>query len=318
MSDAALRELLAERIADARRGDGHGAAGLRARRGRLPRRGLRRPRPAPAGLQRPALADAAPTWWPRSTAATSRPAPTSSRPTPSTRRRSRWPTTGCRRTSYADQPRRGDESPGGWPTRSRPGHARAPAVSSPAPSGPTNATASLSPDVNDPGLPRGDLRRSRRRLPRAGPRAARRRRPLLLAETGFDTLNLKAALFAIERSFAAAGRREVPVLASCYPNAGLPNEIGEYDQGPEEMAAILIGEFADEGWSTSSAAAAARRPSTSGHRRGGRPRPRGARRGRRAEPMMLSGLEPLTPGPTRTSIMVGERTNVTGSRASPS
>ena len=78
--------------------------------------------------------------------------------------------------------------------------------------GPTNKTASLSPDVNDPAL---------RGITFEGLEAAYYDQvdglmaggvDLLMPETTFDTLNLKAALFAIERWFATAGKR-VPVIA---------------------------------------------------------------------------------------------------------
>ena len=64
-------------------------------------------------------------------------------------------------------------------------------------------------------------------------------------------------------------------LTCAYPNAGLPNAFGGYDESPEFMAAQLE-EFAREGLSTSSAAAAAPRPSTSA------PSPRPSRSTRRA------------------------------------
>src|SRR3989442_288945 len=127
---------------------------------------------------------------------------------------------------------------------------------------------------------------------------------VLLCETVFDTLNLKAALFAIDQYFDAKGRRApvmvsvtitdrsgrtlsgqtveafwnsiahipllsvgincalgakqmrpyieelsqiAPVFISCYPNAGLPNAFGGFDETPEIMAADLS-EFAASGW----------------------------------------------------------------------
>ena len=47
-------------------------------------------------------------------------------------------------------------------------------------------------------------------------------------------------------------------MVMVYPNAGLPNELGDYDE-PPEMTAKLVSDWAENGWSTSSAAAAARR-----------------------------------------------------------
>ncbi|MFT3713468.1 MAG: homocysteine S-methyltransferase family protein [Archangium sp.] len=170
--------------------------------------------------------------------------------------------------------------------------------------GPLNRTLSLSPDVNRPEFRAvtwnqvvAAYEEQIRALLKGGADA-------LLVETIFDTLNSKAALFAIEGIFEELGRR-VPVMisvtitdasgrtlsgqtvsafydsirhsrplsvgincalggremrpymqelariaecnVSCYPNAGLPNAFGGYDETPDEMAAV-IGEFADSGW----------------------------------------------------------------------
>lgn len=170
--------------------------------------------------------------------------------------------------------------------------------------GPTNKTASLSPDVARP-----EFRAvSFDELVTAYGEQARALldggADLILIETIFDTLNAKAALFAVEDEFQRRGAR-VPVMisvtvtdksgrtlsgqtigafwnsvaharpfsvglncalgaaemrpyleelagtagcfVSCYPNAGLPNAFGGYDQTPEEMAGTL-GLFADAGW----------------------------------------------------------------------
>ncbi|WP_167648276.1 homocysteine S-methyltransferase family protein [Mameliella alba] len=169
--------------------------------------------------------------------------------------------------------------------------------------GPTNQTASLSPDVNDPGyraVTFDDLAKAYGEAARALVKAGV---DVLLVETIFDTLNAKAALFAIDslkdeglnvpplmisgtitdrsgrtltgqtpeafwvsmshaRPFSVglncalgAGemRQHVRTLSdvadtriSAYPNAGLPNEMGGYDETPEETAAHL-GEWADAG-----------------------------------------------------------------------
>jgi len=169
--------------------------------------------------------------------------------------------------------------------------------------GPTNQTASISPDVNDPGyraITFDDLAQAYGQAARALVEAGA---DLLLIETIFDTLNAKAALFAIDslrdegleipplmisgtitdrsgrtltgqtpeafwvsmshaRPFSiglncalGAGemRQHVRTLSevadtrvSAYPNAGLPNEMGGYDETPEETAAHL-GEWADSG-----------------------------------------------------------------------
>ncbi len=235
--------------------------------------------------------------------------------------------------------------------------------------GPTNRTASLSPDVNNPGFRAvsfDDLVAAYdeqiRGLMDGGV-------DLLLPETTFDTLNLKAAIYAIEQYFEKADVR-VPVLlsvtitdrsgrtlsgqtleafwysiehakplavgincalgademrpyieelsnlATCptfvYPNAGLPNEFGEYDDTPEHMAGLL-GEFAEAGWLNIVGGCCGTRPE---HIRAIadvmakhpprevpelKPRPR------------FSGLEPLVLTEHSGFQMVGERTNVTGS-----
>ena len=169
--------------------------------------------------------------------------------------------------------------------------------------GPTNRTASISPDVNDPGKRNTSFDELRQSYQEATEGLLEGDVDLLLVETIFDTLNAKAALFAIEDVFEALGVR-VPVMisgtitdqsgrtlsgqtteaffhsvrhvkpfavglncalgaeqlrpymaelsriadtyVSTHPNAGLPNEFGEYDQTPDEMAA-LIGTWADDG-----------------------------------------------------------------------
>jgi len=236
--------------------------------------------------------------------------------------------------------------------------------------GPTNKTASLSPDVNRPhfrAITWDELAAAyaeqARGLLDGGVDA-------LLVETTFDTLNAKAALYAIEGVFAERGVR-VPVmvsgtvvdasgrnlsgqtveafwtsvshvpllsiglncslgaadmrpyveelsgLARCfttvYPNAGLPNELGGYDEEPEEMAAI-VGEFARAGWVNAVGGCCGTSPA---HTRalareiaGVPPRQRvgGPRLPR------WSGLEPLVKRPDSNFLNIGERTNIAGSR----
>jgi 5-methyltetrahydrofolate--homocysteine methyltransferase len=236
--------------------------------------------------------------------------------------------------------------------------------------GPTTKTASLSPDVNDPGFRAVTFHElvacyaeQARALIEGGV-------DLLLLETSTDTLNMKAGLFAIQTLF-AEGAREVPVMSSltipdrsgrtlsgqtveafynsvshvdllyvgincalgaddmrpyveelagivstytaCVPNAGLPNEFGEYDDTPEHMARIL-GEFAQSGWLNVVGGCCGTRPehiaAIAEAVRGVTPRVPVA-----PPPYTrLSGLEPLTITPQSNFIMIGERTNVTGSR----
>ncbi|WP_028007261.1 methionine synthase [Solimonas flava] len=235
--------------------------------------------------------------------------------------------------------------------------------------GPTNRTASISPDVNDPGkrnvtyaeLVDAYLEQARG-LVDGGV-------DLLLIETIFDTLNAKAAIFACETLFevrglrlpviisgtitdasgrtlsgqvveafwnsvrharplaiglncALGGRDMRPYIAelsgladtfiSCYPNAGLPNAFGEYDERPEDTAAI-VGEFARAGLvnivggccgTTPPHIAAVARAVAGLTPRAPAQVARVAR---------LAGLEPLNLTPAINFCNVGERTNVTGS-----
>jgi 5-methyltetrahydrofolate--homocysteine methyltransferase len=235
--------------------------------------------------------------------------------------------------------------------------------------GPTNRTASISPDVANPGyraVTFDDLREAYgeqvKGLLDGGV-------DLLLVETIFDTLNAKAALYAIAEICEARGI-DVPVMISgtitdksgrllsgqmpeafwnsvqharpitigfncalgaedlrahvadisriadtlvcAYPNAGLPNEFGQYDETPEYMAR-LIGEFARDGLvnivggccGTTPDHIAAIAAAVAPHK----PRivPEIAPR------LRLSGLEPFELTPAIPFVNVGERTNVTGS-----
>ncbi len=169
--------------------------------------------------------------------------------------------------------------------------------------GPTNRTASISPDVNDPGFRNVSFNELVESYTEAVDGLLAGGADILLVETIFDTLNAKAAIFAIEKYFDdhnvkvpimisgtitdASGRTlsgqtteafynslrharpmffglncalgpdalrqyvaELSRIAECHvtahPNAGLPNEFGEYDLGPEEMAE-QISEWAEAG-----------------------------------------------------------------------
>jgi 5-methyltetrahydrofolate--homocysteine methyltransferase len=245
--------------------------------------------------------------------------------------------------------------------------------------GPTNRTASISQDVGDPGA-RGvtfdqlvaAYTEQTRGLLSGGA-------DVLLVETAFDTLNAKAALFAISGVLGELDE-DIPVMMSgtitdqsgrtlsgqtpeafynsvahgvqpgpdrrsgllsvglncalgidqlrpfleelsdaarlpisCYPNAGLPNEFGEYDDTPEHMAEITS-EFAEAGFLNIVGGCCGTTPD---HIRAiadavadltPRPLPSPPVRTR------LAGLEPLSIGPDSLFVNVGERTNVTGSR----
>jgi len=170
--------------------------------------------------------------------------------------------------------------------------------------GPTNRTTSMSPDVNNPGFRAVTFDQMKDSYKTAACGLMDGGVDILIAETTFDTLNLKACLFAISELFEEKGR-EIPMMASmtitdasgrtlsgqtlrafwnsvshanllsigincalgpgemrpyveelsqlvglpvsCHPNAGLPNAFGGYDETPAQMAKTL-GEFAHEGW----------------------------------------------------------------------
>jgi len=235
--------------------------------------------------------------------------------------------------------------------------------------GPTNRTGSISPDVNNPGYRNVSFEQLRAAYLEAARGLVEGGADLLLIETIFDTLNAKAAIFAVEELFEELGRR-MPVMISgtitdasgrtlsgqtteafwnsirharpftvglncalgaeqmrpfvqeisrvadtyvtIYPNAGLPNEFGEYDQDPEQMA-VLVKDFAASGFvnivggccGTTPEHIAALRAAVKGLP------PRVVPE--RAKAMRLSGLEPFNIGKDTLFVNVGERTNVTGS-----
>jgi 5-methyltetrahydrofolate--homocysteine methyltransferase len=101
---------------------------------------------------------------------------------------------------------------------------------------------------------------------------------------------------------------------SCYPNAGLPNEMGQYDLGPARMAE-MVGEFAANGWLNIVGGCCGTTPA---HIRAIADRVANVKPHQRhaASPWLrLSGTLPFAMRPETTFTMVGERTNVTGSRA---
>ena len=128
------------------------------------------------------------------------------------------------------------------------------------------------------------------------------------------SIGLNCALGATElRPYVQELARLAPTLVSAHPNAGLPNEFGQYDDTPESMAAVLR-EFAESGFLNIVGGCCGTTPA---HIRAIAEAMHGvAPRGRpTVEPRCrLSGLEPLTIGPGTLFVNVGERTNVTGSR----
>jgi 5-methyltetrahydrofolate--homocysteine methyltransferase len=235
--------------------------------------------------------------------------------------------------------------------------------------GPTNRTASISPDVSNPGFRAITFDQLREAYAMQARGLIDGGADLLLIETIFDTLNAKAAIYAItelcdERGIDVpimisgtitdrSGRllsgqtpeafwnsvvhaRPISVGLNCalgatemrahvaelsriadtwicaYPNAGLPNEFGYYDESPEYMAELL-GEFADAGLVNVVGGCCGTTPehihAIVGAVEGKEPRaipdvPRQLR---------LSGLEHFSLTPEIPFVNVGERTNVTGS-----
>ncbi len=235
--------------------------------------------------------------------------------------------------------------------------------------GPTNRTASISPDVNDPGFRNIGFDELADTYEVAATALIEGGVDFLMIETIFDTLNAKAAIVGLKRSFRTCGV-EIPVMisgtitdasgrtlsgqtteafwnsvrhadpfmiglncalgaselrpyiaelsrvadtrVSAHPNAGLPNEFGEYDETPEQTAAV-IGEFAESGLVNLVGGCCGTRP---GHIR------EIARAVKGESPRCvsdlpvkcrLSGLEPFNIGPDDLFANVGERCNVTGS-----
>ncbi|WP_227369510.1 methionine synthase [Halomonas sp. M20] len=235
--------------------------------------------------------------------------------------------------------------------------------------GPTSRTASLSPDVNDPSKRNVTFDALRENYHEAAIALIEGGADFIMIETIFDTLNAKAAIYALEELFDERGER-LPVmisgtitdasgrtlsgqtteafwnsvrhaqpfsvglncalgaaelrpyleelsskantLVSAHPNAGLPNEFGEYDQDPEEMAAI-IREFAESGLCNIIGGCCGTTPEHIGAIRdavdGIAPR----QIPERPAACRLSGLEPFNIEADSLFVNVGERTNVTGS-----
>ncbi|MBY5267786.1 methionine synthase [Spiribacter salinus] len=235
--------------------------------------------------------------------------------------------------------------------------------------GPTNRTASISPDVNDPGKRNVTFDELVTAYREAAEGLIEGGADLLLIETVFDTLNAKAAIYALEQLFDERGER-FPVMISgtitdasgrtlsgqtteafwnsvrhaqpftvglncalgadlmrpfvqeisrvadtyvtVYPNAGLPNEFGEYDHSAEFMAHIMR-EFAESGFVNIIGGCCGTTPehiralarAVDGLPPRVIPEPEPA--------MRLSGLEPCNISADSLFVNIGERTNVTGS-----
>ncbi|MDP5209042.1 methionine synthase [Microbulbifer sp. 2205BS26-8] len=235
--------------------------------------------------------------------------------------------------------------------------------------GPTSRTASISPDVNDPGARNVTFEALVENYLEAGRALIEGGSDLILIETIFDTLNAKAAIFAMQRLFETLGF-ELPLMlsgtitdasgrtlsgqtteafyysiahakplsvglncalgatelrpyiealsgvctayVSAHPNAGLPNEFGEYDETPEQTAAI-VAEFARSGFINILGGCCGTTPD---HIRAiaGAVAPVAPRQPPEIKPALrLSGLEPFVADESALFVNVGERCNVTGS-----
>ncbi len=115
------------------------------------------------------------------------------------------------------------------------------------------------------------------------------------------------------RPYVEALSHFAPVFTSCYPNAGLPNAFGEYDDSPSHMAGIL-GDFAARGWLNIAGGCCGTTPeyiAAIAHALADKA-PRQIPE--RSPLSRFSGLEPMIIYPDSNFMMIGERTNVTGSR----
>ena len=235
--------------------------------------------------------------------------------------------------------------------------------------GPTTRTASISPDVNDPGARNVSYDELVAAYLEAANGLVDGGSDLIIIETIFDSLNAKAAVFAVETLFEQRGRRWPVIISgtitdasgrtlsgqvteafwnsirhakpiavglncalgapemrpyiaemsriadtfvSCYPNAGLPNAFGEYDESPERQAGY-IAEFAEAGLVNLVGGCCGTAP------------PHIAEIARvvdglppREVPSIpvatrLAGLEPLNITAESLFVNIGERTNITGS-----
>jgi 5-methyltetrahydrofolate--homocysteine methyltransferase len=235
--------------------------------------------------------------------------------------------------------------------------------------GPTNRTASISPDVNNPGFRNVSFDELAEAYDEAMRGLVDGGADIILVETIFDTLNAKAALFAIDTFFERTGKK-LPVMisgtitdasgrtlsgqtaeafwnslrhikpisfgfncalgatelrqyveaisdiANCHinthPNAGLPNEFGEYDETPEQMAKE-IGDWAKNGFLNIIGGCCGTSPAhIKAIAEAVKPYPPRVPK-ENDFTTRLSGLEPCNINKDSLFVNVGERTNITGS-----
>ncbi len=237
--------------------------------------------------------------------------------------------------------------------------------------GPTNRTLSLSPNVNDPGYRAVTFDQMMKAYYDEVKGLVEGGVDILLIETVYDTLNSKAAIYAVEE-YCSEVKKDIPVIVSgtivdlsgrtlsgqtteaflisvshtknllcvglncalgakqmrpfikelsdkapfyvsVYPNAGLPNEMGEYDETPERMAK-MIEDFASSGFANIVGGCCGTTPD---HiklivQSAAKCKPRKIPAVEKY--LRLSGIEPLVIHPQTNFVNIGERTNVTGSK----
>ena len=236
--------------------------------------------------------------------------------------------------------------------------------------GPTNKTASLSPDVNDPGYRAVSFDDVANAYTEQIKGLVDGGVDLLLVETIFDSLNAKAALFAIESYFEKAGKRlpimvsvtitdasgrtlsgqtveafltsvrhenllsiglncalgakemrpyleemsqKAPYYVSCYPNAGLPNQFGEYDETPETMC-TQVSDFLKNGFVNIVGGCCGTTPEHIKAIAHAASLTKPRKKPEADTLFHLSGLEAVTLFPGSNFMNIGERTNITGSK----
>ena len=241
--------------------------------------------------------------------------------------------------------------------------------------GPMNRTLSMSPDVNDPGFRAVSFDQVAAAYEEALCGLIDGGADIILIETIFDTLNAKAAIYAIEQYYSArniafadrlpvmisgtitdnSGRtlsgqvaeafyssvahakpisigfncalggeqlrpfiKELSRIATCrisaHPNAGLPNAMAEYDEEPAQTAAFLH-EWASNGWLNIAGGCCGTTPAHIAAIVGEVAKFAPRKMPEDAHILRLSGLEPLNVDSASLFVNVGERTNVTGSKA---
>lgn len=236
--------------------------------------------------------------------------------------------------------------------------------------GPTSKTASLSPDVNDPGFRAVSFDDLKSIYYQQAKALFDGNVDVFLVETIFDTLNAKAALFALEELFEKEGKKipvmvsgtitdasgrtlsgqtleaflnsishidllsvglncalgaeqlrpylaelseKSPFYVSVHPNAGLPNQFGEYDESPEKMG-THIHDYLDHNFANIVGGCCGTTPNHIREMARLAEHANVRKVQQRQTETRLSGLESLKISKTVNFVNIGERTNVSGSR----